>query len=224
MGLIVQPAAQLIALDVFKVSVKGEVAQHLLCVDLRLAGRYGQPTPGGSQAVEHPRYAVVDTVLVEAYRGEPLPVGGDRLLDESGVLRLKDFAEGGSERRPDEAGQLFGWRAGAAQATQRVLEAFDDPFAGVGQRAVEVEEDVSDGHRPTLHAAVSPCNAICWASVRPLHDALARARMCLTSLLNFPMLCTPLSVAIRFATNAGTPLTPNASASRSSASTPSANS
>ena len=100
----------------------------------------------------------VELVLEDALRGEVFAREGDGLFGP-GVVHVVELAEGVLERRPDEGAECAQVGHFDAEVAQGVLHRAGDAQHGVGQRAVEVEEDVSPVHGSLV------CSLLCGAKI-----------------------------------------------------------
>jgi len=95
-----------------------------------------------AQALEAFENARVHLVLEHPRLLEALPIEPHRAVHEGGVARLQQLGEGLMQRRADETPQRRRRGCRPPEARERVLEAARDARPGIGERAVEVEEDV----------------------------------------------------------------------------------
>src|SRR5690606_4198200 len=112
---------------------------------------------GRTQLRQHRFGPRIDSILVHPGGGETLAVLGDGRIDTRPVVRGQQLRKGILQRRADVGHQRLGRRRLQAELRQRVLHAARDALLGVGQRAIEVEEDRAD------HAGF-PCPASAPAS------------------------------------------------------------
>ena len=110
------------------------------------------------QLLQQLRDAGVELVLEDALRGEVFAREGDGLFGP-GVVHVVELAEGVLERRPDEGAECAQVGHFDAEVAQGVLHRAGDAQHGVGQRAVEVEEDVSPVHGSLV------CSLLCGAKI-----------------------------------------------------------
>ena len=99
---------------------------------------------GCAQTFEQLRHPVVEAVLAPAPFAEIFAHQADRLGDAS-VVEAVELAERLGQRRPDEGRQAAQVDHLDAEMAQGVLHRSCDPLHGVGQRTVEVEQQVGVG-------------------------------------------------------------------------------
>jgi len=124
-----------------------EVVQDLAGEDLGLRGGEEQPAVLVLQFGQGLGNVVVDLVLELADAVEAVAVVEHRLAGQVGRSVRQQHGEALEQRRADAEQQFVGRRCRSAELLQGVLDAAGDAEAGVGEGAVEVEEDIVHGCR-----------------------------------------------------------------------------
>lgn len=164
-------------LDEVEVAVDGEVLRNPAGKGGGFRGGHGYPCATLAQCLKQLGDSRVELVLEDALRGEVFAGEGDGLLGP-GVVHAVELAEGVFERRSDEGAERAQVGHLDAEVAQGVLHRAGDAQHGVGQRAVEVEEEVLPAHGFSRFAVTDAKIGIRggFPKRRGLHGAMDRRR------------------------------------------------
>ena len=131
-----EPSGLAPAIDL-EMLVEPEMGEDALRRRFQLGGGHGQPDAGGVQVGQQRS----DPVEQGVHRPAPGAVLGAEGRDRRvGVLAEFQRAKRVVHRRPDDLGGQVALGYRGTDMAERVQEAGDDPFGGVGEGAVEIED------------------------------------------------------------------------------------